>query len=88
MASSPLYAASGAIRVTLDDATQTGRYMPNGSWRVNTTDVGPGIYAPDGAIRGVFDETDPGVYDATGAIRMSETDDLDGSWFVEDVTPE
>jgi hypothetical protein len=61
--------------------------MPNGSYRVDTVTTDPGVYGPSGAIRGVFDEAAPGVYDATGAIRMSETEDQDGSWYVEDVTP-
>ena len=78
-----IYAASGAIRVTLDDETTSGLYMPDGSFRVSTTSTRHGVYSEDGAYRGEFNETSPGVYDPTGAIRMSETKDLDGSWFVE-----
>lgn len=85
--STPLHAASGAIRVTKDDATTTGLYMPNGSYRVDTMSSGPGLYGPSGALRANFAFAGTGVYDASGAISMSETDDEDGSWFVDDVTP-
>lgn len=81
-----IYFPNSAIRVYLNDTENTGLYMPDGAFRVNTTDNTFGIYAPDGAFRGTFENGTFGFYDASGAIRMSETQSFDGSLFVQIVS--
>ena len=74
-----VYTAGGGLRITLNDTTLTGIYMPDGSLRV--TDIqGKGVYDASGALRiGNINQT--GVY-ATwrGGIRFSDagSDSLTG----------
>lgn len=77
-----LYAADGSLNIVIDtgnaaDYGTQGIYSPSGCYRVNTTDVGPGLYAADGAFRGVIsdDEGSPapgfGLYTPTGGLRFT-----------------
>lgn len=71
-----VYAAGGALRVTLNDATSKGSYMPDGSLRV--TDVaGRGILDASGAWR-IANVIGLGVYQARAdALRYGDAS-IDG----------
>ncbi len=74
MTATGVQTAGGALNVTLNDTTQKGAYMPDGSLRVTDT-AGAGLYDASGALR-IATTVGRGVYQAfADAVRFSDAID-------------
>ena len=66
-----VYSETGALKVSVNDSTGTGRYAADGSIRVTLVsgNTYTGLYASDGSMNVVIDSTGLGRYHPCGALR-------------------